>query len=76
MRAWIARDKMEFESNLFLFFGEKPYKYELTDDVWISTNGDFVPLDKELYPEIKWNTEPVEVEVTITIKDKKDEKGD
>lgn len=70
MKAWIARDSMPFESDLFLYFGEIP---ERKDFAWISTNGDFVPLDKEMYPEITWECEPVEVEVTITIKQQDNE---
>lgn len=65
MKAWIARDSMSFGSDLFLYSGDKPQR---GDVAWITTIGDFIALDKELYPEITWECEPVEVEVTITIK--------
>ena len=61
---------MSFESDLFLYFGEIPKR---KDFAWITTNGDYVALDTELYPEITWECEPVEVEVTITIKQQENE---
>lgn len=68
MKAWIARDSEPIGGELFIYFNDKPYK---ADDVWISPNGDFVELDKSLYPEIQWtDDEPTEVEVTIKIKQK------
>ena len=65
MKAWIARDSKSAENELFLYFGSIPVRGNVT---WITTNGDYVELDRELYPEITWECEPVEVEVTITIK--------
>jgi hypothetical protein len=65
MKAWIARDSKSAESDLFLYFGSIPVRGNVS---WITTGGDYVALDSEMYPEITWECEPVEVEVTITIK--------
>lgn len=62
LTGWIARDR-EFDSYYgtgLILFGEKPRK---SYDCW---NGDIVTqLPWELFSDLKWNDEPVEVEITI-----------
>ena len=55
MNVWIARDK---EGTLNLF-DRKPVKFgDYWDSFW-----DRHELNKELYPEITWETEPIEFEL-------------
>lgn len=65
LTGWVARDK-EFDSYLglgLIFFDEKPRR---SFDTW---SGEIVSqLPWRLFPDLKWEDEPVEVEVTITKK--------
>ena len=62
LTGWVARDR-EFDSYYgtgLILFREKPRK---SYDCW---NGDIVAqLPWELFPDLKWVDEPMEVEVTI-----------
>lgn len=58
---WIARDK---DGSIFLY-KSKPFKIEYTT-VWKSTSHNFIQLNKNKYPEVKWeDDEPTEVEIVI-----------
>ena len=69
---WVARDKKDNALNLH---AEEPYRtqsgYQQGDepDWWESECASFLPLDKNLFPSLTWNSEPLEI--TITIKPKK-----
>lgn len=68
INGWVARDK----SDKLYIYGKKPVK----DDefgIWLNDFDDhlsFIELDKAHLPEITWETEPVEVELTIKLKEK------
>lgn len=57
MRLWIARDLF---GGLFLY-DMKPTRADMT----FITNGSFMYLDKEKYPEVTWENSPIEVETLI-----------
>ena len=58
---WLARDS---DGYLFLYLGSKPQK---DGDIWTNWEpGSIYPIDKELFPDVKWeDSEPTEVEITI-----------
>lgn len=62
IKGWIARDK----SGDIHFFNVKPYReYPV---LWWQTNvdiDDMFYLPPESFPEVKWEDEPVEVEIAI-----------
>lgn len=65
MKAFIARDS---DSKLFLYFPNPPIK-ETTQ--WISLDGrsSIFTIDKELFPEVKWeDKEPTEINIEIVNK--------
>lgn len=60
---WIARDK---DGRLFLFLENKPEK---SGDIWTNWCIAICEIDKELFPEVKWeDDEPTEV--VLTLKDR------
>ena len=69
---WVARDKKDNALNLH---AEEPYRtqsgYQQGDepDWWESECASFLPLDKGLFPSLTWESDPLEV--TVTVKPKK-----
>ena len=63
LKAWVARD----EDGMLYLYLSKPIKFE---GRWIPTCLKFIIMDKELYPEVKWEDEEA-TEVTITLKKSK-----
>lgn len=65
---WVCRDKKD---NALNFHAEKPYRaqsgYDVYDepDWWESDCASFLPLDKSLFPDITWESDPIEVEIII-----------
>lgn len=65
---WACRDKKDNALNLH---AEKPYRaqsgYDVSDepDWWESDCASFLPLDKNLFPDLTWESEPLEVEIII-----------
>lgn len=62
MRGWIARDK---DGRLFMGY-EKPER--LADEytgMWVGYGKDFMELPEEMFPCLKWEDEPIEVELII-----------
>lgn len=61
---WSARDK---DKNLFLYIGVVPPKKQ--GDEWVCQDllkSGVVPLDKSLFPEVKWSDkEPTKVKLVI-----------
>lgn len=70
---WVCRDKKDSALNLHV---EKPYRiqsgYQVGDkpDWWESECASFLPLDKNLFPDITWESEPEPVEIIIKRKKK------
>ena len=62
MEGWIARDK--FQDTLVLF-SDKPYRSGSSLGLWKCSFGSFFTLSKEMFPDVKWEDEPIEVELTI-----------
>lgn len=55
---WIARDK---DSELYMY-EEKPTRH-CSANIWVSTVEDEVAMPRHLFPELKWEDEPIEVEI-------------
>lgn len=70
---WIARDK---DGELYLFTFVKPVRIEEdNENYWIKDEycgdlADCIRLDDKLFPDLKWEDEPVEVNL-ITLKKKR-----
>ena len=78
---WVARDKNikycndNATSHLWLYLDNKPircpreYDPDLADadytGCWLGKNSSKIPLDDSLFPELRWEDEPIEVELTI-----------
>lgn len=73
IQGWVCRDKKDNTLNLH---AEKPYRarsgYDLSEepDWWESDSASFLPLDKSIFPDLTWDSEPLEVEITIKRKKK------
>ena len=63
MKLWIARNK---DGSLALF-SYKPWKIRY--DTFDKLRGDFIELDKKLYPEVTFDNSPIEVELVIKKQD-------
>lgn len=72
IQGWVCRDKKDSALNLH---AEKPYRtqsgYDVGDepDWWESDCASFLPLDKNLFPDLTWD-DPQEVEIIIKRKKK------
>ena len=66
IKGWVARDRAEGEDGTNLYFGWKKPK-RLGDESFITwvDFGDFISLPKEMFPNLTWEDEPSEVELTI-----------
>lgn len=66
---WVARDDGErwHERELHLFTRNKPERRKLMGD-WIGRPS--MVLDPKLFPELTWESDPIEVEITIKRKKK------
>jgi len=68
IQGWVCRDKKDNALNLH---AEKPYRaqsgYDVCDepDWWESDCASFLPLDKSLFPDLTWESEPLEVEIIM-----------
>lgn len=64
---WIARDK-----NGYLYaYAEKPDKDDVYSEFKVANFGDdFMPLRRDLLPEVTYDNSPVEVELVIKEKEK------
>ena len=66
---WAARDEKPSPTNL-AFFSTKPERQNnlRNRDGWWASNGGFIApwcLPNELFPDLKWEDEPIEVEITM-----------
>ena len=73
IQGWVCRDKRHNALNLHV---EKPYRtyshYSTDDkpDWWESDCASFLPLDNNLFPDLTWESDPIEVEIIIKRKKK------
>ena len=73
IQGWVCRDKKDNALNLH---AEKPYRaqsgYDVCDesDWWESDCASLLPLDKSLFPDLTWESDPIEVELIIKRKKK------
>lgn len=73
IQGWVCRDKKDDALNLH---AEEPYRtqsgYQIGDkpDWWESDCASFLPLDKNLFPDLTWDDDPIEVEIVIKRKKK------
>lgn len=59
MKGWVARDK----NNDLYFFTYKPHR---TDGVFYSeVSEDVLHLNNDMFPELSWQSEPIEVELFV-----------
>lgn len=64
IQGWVGRDQ---DGNLPLFVGSKPYKPEGMD-YWSVPHGrslEYLNLNPALFPDLTWESEPLEVELLI-----------
>ena len=66
IKGWVARDQNIGEDGTNLYFGYRKPK-RLGDEPFISwvDFGDFISLPKEMFPELSFDDEPIEIELTI-----------
>ena len=68
IQGWVCRDKKD---NALYLHAEKPYRaqsgFEEWDDPdwWENDCASFLPLDKSLFPNLTWESDPQKVEITI-----------
>ena len=73
IQGWVCRDKKDNALNLH---AEKPYRAQSGYDVynepdwWESDCASLLPLDKSLFPDLTWESDPIEVELIIKRKKK------
>lgn len=73
IQGWVCRDK---KGNALNIHAEKPYRaqsgYDVSNepDWWESDCASFLPLDKNLFLDLSWNNDPIEVEIIIKRKKK------
>lgn len=63
MKGYVARDGF---GGTVSFFSSKPYRPSEGLGIWKIREGGVVHLPKEMFPDLKWEDEPMEVEVTFT----------
>lgn len=61
MRAWIARDK----NGMLFIYTQPPSINPIRKDVYMVVNGDFLPIDKNLFPEVTFENSPQAVEIKL-----------
>lgn len=68
IKGYIARDK---DNYLYLYTKVKPV-FNSTTGMWTATQvGDYMELDKNEFPKLKYTDEPIEVNVEIKLARKK-----
>lgn len=73
IQGWVCRDKKDSALNLHAEEPYRAYSHYQTDDEpdwWESDCASFLPLDKNLFPDLSWSDEPQEVELIIKRKKK------
>lgn len=68
IKGYIARDK---DNYLYLYTKAKP-KFNKSTDMWTLTGvGDYMEIDKDEFPKLKYTDEPIEVTLEIKLTRKK-----
>lgn len=63
IQGWVARD--EEVGNIWLFKNEPTRNTDLSYGFWDGNNDDFIELPTDLFPDLTWESEPLEVEIII-----------
>lgn len=58
IKIWVARDK---DGDLFAYTKEP----ERGNCAWVSTGGGYIPILKNIFPNLRWEDVPIEAEMTI-----------
>lgn len=64
IQGWVARDA---NYQRLTIYEEKP---ERLSDMWYALNSDIVALSPTLFPDLTWDDDPIDVEITIKRKKK------
>ena len=69
---WVARNSKEYQNTLYLFSGDTPPSRMMT--YWLGCFAwDSMEMPNELFPNLKWEDEPLKVQITLDrIIDKED----
>ena len=68
IKGWVAVDSDAMNNRRVSFFPQKPVRDLLTQyKYWAATrpNYEVIQLNSDAFPDIKWEDEPIEVELTI-----------
>lgn len=66
IKGWVARDQIEGKDGTNLYLGyKKPRQFGEQPFVMWHDYGDFISLPEEMFPDLSFDDEPIEVEVTI-----------
>ena len=68
IKGWVAVDSDTMGNRRVSFFPQKPVRDLLTEyKYWTATrpNYESIRLNSDAFPDIKWEDEPIEVEITI-----------
>lgn len=71
IKGWVARCKWPCPDELYFYRGEeKPIRCGshvegVSEDYYWDFSHEVAPLDPTLFPDLKWEDEPIEVELTI-----------
>lgn len=68
IKGWVAVDADTMGNRRVSFFPQKPVRDLLTRyKYWAATrpNYEVIRLDSDAFPDMKWEDEPVEVEITV-----------
>lgn len=70
INGWVARDKESGDTSSLYLGQNKPRRIgEGSWGIWCDF-GEFMALPIELFPEVTWESEPLEVEIVIRSKDR------
>lgn len=70
IHGWVARCKWACPQELYFYKGEKPVRCgsqveDAGGDFYWDFNEEIIPLPPTLFPDLKWEDEPIEVELPI-----------
>lgn len=73
-KGWVARCKWPCPQELYVYWGnEKPVRCgsqvgDVKEDFYWDFNHGIYPLPSEMFPDLKWEDEPIPIEIKITLK--------
>lgn len=65
IEGWVARDKRGY---IFLSYGKPRRTTNSSCNFWVRREGETYELPNTLFPSLRWEDEPIEVELPIIIK--------